>query len=892
MWSHSKIQEKKARLEAIRGQLLFDIVVPMASKVGTIPDMTALDTQTRTLLDEIQAGEDANNAMEKRLLAFHQEYTTVQTERHVEIVSLLNGIRDSKPRPAMLKPRQKNVKPRELILRNLLDSLYFRQEIDRFHDIKRAHKGTFDWIYSEPRLGATKATWANFQSWLQHDSGIYWVSGKAGSGKSTLMKMVSNDERTRRHLLHWSAGNRLLMLSFYFWNPGTPLQKSLEGLLRSIISQALKECPELAEKLFPNRFERNINDHHSPTMQELERAFARLTSPGLTDVLSIKLVLLIDGLDEFDAGTTSLTDLAALFTAATRSTSFKAVLSSRPENAFEEAFINCPKLRLHFLTHDDVVKYVNENLHNHPRMVQLAIRSPKESCNLIEEIVEAAQGVFLWVRLVVRSLLEGLQNHDAIDTLTERLRELPSDLEDLFRVMLERVPHRYKRNMSKIFQLVQRASELPLDHRTMFMGHLERQLTALELKFALLGERIVLEAEICPLSVDGAFEEVRSVEAQIKSSCSGLIELRAHKEKYHFPIDTASDTKGDTKTSSATVDDTVHWYDPALHFIHRSVKEYVLREDVWNGILAEAENESFEADTALLQSLVMQAKRCPPEGPNRDPRSFWPLLITALRRAGDLEKKRGTDQLDMMNALETALTARFGQSLWTTYDEHSKEECVHGRQGQAKWHSNFLTFPVRVGLWRYVQARLQIDGFHKPGRPLLDYAFMPQYGGDVGLVGLDQRVVEVLLQHGADPNERFDGFTPWQNAWYSACRERDSRSALLPVLEAFLSYDADPNAYIEYVGYGAWTSDGSNSQPRIHRRSILQVAMELQDEILTHDSGSTCYQDVSRIIQELKRKGAKAQDWIEINGVYVLQKSSFRSACKKALRARLKCILF
>ncbi|KAH0427706.1 hypothetical protein CcaCcLH18_09537 [Colletotrichum camelliae] len=293
------------------------------------------------------------------------------------------------------------------------------------------------------------------------------------------------------------------------------------------------------------------------------------------------MVLLIDGLDEFDAGTTSLTDLAALFTEAARSTSFKAVLSSRPENAFEEAFINCPKLRLHFLTHGDVVKYVNENLHSHPRMVQLAIQAPKDSEHLIEEIVETAQGVFLWVRLVVRSLLEGLQNHDAIDTLTERLRELPRDLEDLFRVMLERVPQRYKRNMSKIFQLERRASEFPY-HQTYSAQPIVHQLTALELKFALLNENTVLEAKVCPMSVARAFEEVRSFEAQIKISCSGLIELRAHSGDGYFPIDIASDTKGDTKTSSVAVEDPAAWLDPALHFIHRSVKEYMLKEDVWN----------------------------------------------------------------------------------------------------------------------------------------------------------------------------------------------------------------------------------------------------------------------------------------------------------------------
>ncbi|KAL1851351.1 hypothetical protein Daus18300_012597 [Diaporthe australafricana] len=54
MWNHSMIEQKKARLEAIRAQLLFDIVVPMAAKVDAIPDTKLLNVQTQTLLDAIR----------------------------------------------------------------------------------------------------------------------------------------------------------------------------------------------------------------------------------------------------------------------------------------------------------------------------------------------------------------------------------------------------------------------------------------------------------------------------------------------------------------------------------------------------------------------------------------------------------------------------------------------------------------------------------------------------------------------------------------------------------------------------------------------------------------------------------------------------------------------
>ncbi|KDN67254.1 hypothetical protein CSUB01_10266 [Colletotrichum sublineola] len=461
--------------------LLFDVVIPMAARVSTIPSMAAMDTQTQILLREIKAGKDANGAIEKRLRAFHEEDTAVQAERHMEIVSILNDMRDLKPQPATsatTKSTRYTLESKKLEVKDLLNCLYFLQETDRFHDIKPAYKGTFEWMYSKPRLGASGATWSNFHDWLRNDSGIYWVSGKAGSGKSTLMKFLGTDERTRQPLLDWGVGSRLLILSFYFWNAGTPLQKSLEGLFRSIISQALKECPELADKLFPDRFERRVDNTHPPTMQELERALACLTAPGSVDaaLTPIKLVLLIDGLDEFDTGPMSLTELSTLFTEAGRSPSFKAVVSNST-----------------FLTHDDVVRYVNEKLDHHPRMVQLALQEPNKTRGLVEEIVEAAQGVFLWVTLVVRSLLEGLQNHDEIGALTERLRELPTDLEDLFRVMLQKVPRRYRGNMSNIFQILRSHSEiLSTDENHEMLFAKPTSLTALGLKFALLHPNEVL----------------------------------------------------------------------------------------------------------------------------------------------------------------------------------------------------------------------------------------------------------------------------------------------------------------------------------------------------------------------------------------------------------------
>lgn len=875
MWNHNEIEEKKAQLQAIRGQLLYDIVVPMAEKINTIPDTSALDMQTRTLLNAIIAGEDTNKAMEERLRSFH-----------VEAVSILQDIRDGQSRHASYT--QRDVDEEAKTLKKILDSLYFEQEKDRQDDIDRAHEGTYEWIYSEPPSGATRATWSNFHEWLRHDAGIYWVSGKAGSGKSTLMKLLATGERLRNSLLEWAAGGHLLVLSFYFWNPGTPLQKSLEGLFRSILLQALRECHELGKELFPDRLGHFVQWGEFPTMHQLKRAFNQLTAEEMTDAsgVPVKLALLIDGLDEFDAGALNHSELSQIFTSAARSSSFKAVLSSRPENAFEEAFRNCPKLRLHRLTWNDVVEYANGKLRGHPRMQQLASQSPEDTEALVSEIVEAADGVSLWVRLVVRSLLEGLENHDEIGILTERLRELPTDLEKLFQYMLERVPRRYKEGMSRMFQVLRSNSEvssqlMPQRHE----DSREKPLTASGLSFALLDEKTVLQAETGPFTIEEASIEMDSIEAKMKSHCAGLIELSTAEDE-NAPVarlrsGSASEVFNEGSSRSSLMDVTHNWDDPKVQFIHRSVTEYLWKEEVWNTIRAHTDHLGFNPLAAILRSLVMQAKKCPYGYQFKETRAGsiepWHLVGVALEVAYQLEEAQGTAQTDLLDALETALTTRCGPDWWDTYEEDYHKP--------VPWHDNFFAFTVRYGLWRYVQARLQTRGrtsMQKPGRPLLDYACRPEPRRHMWLRGTDVRIVEALLQNGADPNLKFNGFTPWQNAWYTAWRYVPA-SRLLPVLEILLEHGADPNAYIEDV------VRLSKRKWQGRRCTVLLVASYNLGSYGDRGRYAETWAEQKRrnnLIRMMKKRGAKAKEWREKNGVFVRHRINWGD-----LREQEKCTM-
>jgi hypothetical protein len=132
----------------------------------------------------------------------------------------------------------------------------------------------------------------------------------------------------------------------------------------------------------------------------------------------------------------------------------KILTSSRPLVEFEDAFSNHPTLRLQDLTYRDIKIYVDTRLRKDKSFLGFCRKEPKGTLALVKEIVDSADGVFLWVRLVVDSLLEGITYRDRLSDLKSRLRALPKDLEGMFQHMLDRVHREHKVCSSRIFQLM------------------------------------------------------------------------------------------------------------------------------------------------------------------------------------------------------------------------------------------------------------------------------------------------------------------------------------------------------------------------------------------------------------------------------------------------------
>ena len=69
------------------------------------------------------------------------------------------------------------------------------------------------------------------------------------------------------------------------------------------------------------------------------------------------------------------------------------------------------------------------------------MRSGKDESriSLIDENASWADGVFLWARLVTKSLQTGVTNADDWDTLMKRVDGLPRDIEGLYNFMWSRL---------------------------------------------------------------------------------------------------------------------------------------------------------------------------------------------------------------------------------------------------------------------------------------------------------------------------------------------------------------------------------------------------------------------------------------------------------------------
>lgn len=612
--------------------------------------------------------------------------------------------------------------------RTIIESLRFAEMTDRHHRIVEAHEKTFQWLFLPSTANQQK--WTDFSGWLEGKSTLYWVTGKAGSGKSTLMKYIYGDKRTMDHLKIWAAGVPLVTAAFFFWNSGTRMQMSEVGFLQSILSQALAERPALIPRILPERWETyNLFGHDEsiwsePELQQAFRLLAREQAP------EAKFCFFIDGLDEFDG---DHTNLIRLIKDISPSSNIKLCVSSRPWVLFEDAFKHKPSLMLQDLTYPDIKHFIDSAFNTKPEFVELRKRESGYANELLKDIAHKSSGVFLWVDLVVHSLLAGLVNGDRVSDLQRRLDSLPPDLENLYDKMLNSLDPFYLEHASQIFQHVRAANEPP---------------SLLCLSFADEEPEFIFKMEVRPLPEGEELYRADIMRRRLNSRCKGLLEVGAPVE---HPI-SVNDclAKGISLT------------DLTVQYLHRTVKDFLETPQVWDRIIL-ACPRTYDPYLAMCKSFVAQLKCLDPGSTETEAfqRTVRMFMLYARSVQDWLEKGQSTQSLvSLMDDFDrTAENLHKASSMDCSWPSQFLSDLRLPKVQYITSRVTFLSLAVRLGLHTYVEAKLQHgclahdnDGL----MPLLSDAIRLRARSDrANPIKSRPRVkmVKMLLMHGADPNK-------------------------------------------------------------------------------------------------------------------------------------------
>ncbi|KAK5700374.1 hypothetical protein LTR17_022982 [Elasticomyces elasticus] len=313
----------------------------------------------------------------------------------------------------------------------IMDSLYFPEHDARIKMLDPPWSQTFDWIFQP---SDDPDTLPDFPLWLRSGSGIYWISGKLGSGKSTIMAHILHKKRTMRELQGWARPAHLHVLSFFFWRAGSQrqeLQNNIAGLLRSLIFQLLERVEGLAEVVGKRS--------HLQTGQIgswEENNLRTLLHEAISAAENERLCFFIDGLDEYQGDYNKLaTDVCSIFQ---RHPHAKLCVSSRPELPLVQRFAAHSRLRMEQLNYLDIKQYVVNQLGDYDQQHE----------GLAYEICYQADGVFLWAVVVARQFVLGMQNGEDAGIPEKRIQRLNQEMDKLFSVLLGDIDELHKHRLA------------------------------------------------------------------------------------------------------------------------------------------------------------------------------------------------------------------------------------------------------------------------------------------------------------------------------------------------------------------------------------------------------------------------------------------------------------
>ncbi|KAK7950884.1 uncharacterized protein PG986_006612 [Apiospora aurea] len=736
-------------------------------------------------------------------------------------------------------PTQEELAAIDTRTREILAMLYFDQLHEKENRIEDAHDDTCDWLMAKD---------SSFREFLRSkDDAIFWLSGCASSGKSTLMKWAFHNEQVREELANtWAKDGDLIFCSFYLYEGGNQLQKSELGLLRANLYQILAPRPELVRVAFPSYFggewppERPFLTATSLT-QSIYNLFANFSN-------KLRFVVFVDGLNEFrivnrehhySHEDTEISDVGdhgdEMWGAAN---GLGTPIPSRELPAFEEGLKGVSRIRVQEHTEDAMTKYLQD-------ILEQDVPGLPDSHSLCKELARRSCGDVLWARLAMKTVLEG-----SLRTLRQTLDSLPPRLggnDGLYMRMLRSMPLSDIQQCFRIWQLVLRARQPPSLITLAFaeQGYWDSS----------SGKLMATQPKLQPSTLGELEECTRDLRERLQKFASGFLETEAE----------------GNQTGTA---------DQRLVFCHQTGKEWASRKDFWQEVPGVPPSDPVELDLALLSGCIRHLK-CfelvrPPVSAWPDVRfrpEAWLLVANALRlcalvdgKVPNLEAYRELlDDLDNTCQRAWVRSLQSHKPLYEDPDWYERKCPTLCRKhwagyepmetGKPPKRKDFLALAIQASLVNYVSVKLKSlkgDMRRRKAEELLVYVVNPKPDGVSAcgtLVGdyvdfhhdmPDPEVLDVLFEAGAtarpsgegEPNKvwckalkagrRF--FTHQNEVTHlletsASHRLLQNRERWVVAIKALLAHGADPFAHVEL-------KSGSGESQSLRHYTALELIRE------------------------------------------------------------------
>lgn len=429
----------------------------------------------------------------------------------------------------------------------------------RYRSIPKPALGTCSWIFEHEK----------YQDWLQgrnlpSHSGLLVLLGKPGSGKSVLMKEIY------RRLSLGQTESDYSTAAFFFHAQGEELEKSMNGMLRSLLYQILPKNQYAFDHF-------NLSWDSIYSSMETEDLRTLLVSMLVKPYLK-RMIIFIDAVDECDFS--AIRDTAYFWREVTELASasgakLNVLMSARHFPTI--SLSNSSEIIVEDHTKNDIEAYIQQKIN--------LVASPKQDLSCLKtQFCLKSNGVFLWTVLALDKMLQEWDEGLGVSALLTRMDSVPLGLEDLFVHIMSGISRKARRLTLRLFQ---------------WASLTVKQLRLHEWHHVLAFIRQPYLESLCDWRKSDFFTETDDqLERQIRNLSRGLLEIRSVSGAHDDGLEAISVRAGAGSLDVSCGETRV------VQFIHESARDFFLLGQGFSLLLPRTRNPRANGHLSIMATCL------------------------------------------------------------------------------------------------------------------------------------------------------------------------------------------------------------------------------------------------------------------------------------------------